>query len=149
MEGIETFEISLDNLAPVTAPAALIDTSSVGTVTILEDAADTATVTVSDATFDESAGTVTVNVTVDAAVKGGFTVDATLTDITTESGDTVSVSPQTLEFDGGAGEVQTVTLTIVDDEIVELAETLEISLDNLATTTAPACLLYTSPSPRD
>ena len=138
VEGIETFEISLDNLAPVTAPAALIDTSSVGTVTINEDANDTAVVTVSNATFDESAGTVTVDVTVDAAVEGGFTVDATLTNITTESGDTVSVSPQTLTFAGNAGEVQTVTLSIVDDAIVELAESLEISLDNLSTATAPA-----------
>ena len=138
VEGIETLEISLDNLVTATAPPVLIDTSSVGTVTILEDATDTAAVTVSNAIFDESAGTVTVDVTVDAAVEGGFTVDASLTDITTESGDTVSVSPQTLTFVGGAGEVQTVTLEIVDDAIVELAETLEISLDNLATTTAPA-----------
>ena len=124
--------------------------------------------TVSNATFNESDGTVTVDVTLNAEVQDGFTIDAILTNITTSNGDFISLdTSQELTFSGGIGEVQTVTLTINDDAIVEGVETLEISLDNLNTATAPvalidtssvgtvtiledaACLLYTSPSPRD
>ena len=139
VEGVETLDISLNNLVPATAPAAAIDITSVGTVTIDEDADDTAVVTVSNATFNESDGTVTVDVTLDVAVQDGFTVDAILTDVTTDSGDFTSLTtPQNLSFTGGVGEVQTVTFTINDDAVVEGIETLEISLDNLIPATAPA-----------
>ena len=94
--------------------------------------------TVDSVTVNEDADTITVDVTLNAAVEGGFNVDAVLADVTTASGDTISTSPQTLTFTGNAGEVQTVTLTIVDDNIVEFTESLQISLDNLVVTSAPA-----------
>ena len=81
-----------------------------GDVTILEDATDTAALTVSNATFDEDAGAVTVDVTLNAEVQDGFTIDAILTNITTSDGDFISLdSSQELTFSGSIGEVKTVS----------------------------------------
>ena len=80
----------------------------------------------------------TVTATVDVAVPGGFTVDVMTTDGTAEApGDYTRPTGQTLSFGGTtAGETQTFTVPIVDDNTVEGPETFTVLLGNLGGTTA-------------
>ncbi len=136
VEANETLNISLDNLSPTTASAAWIDSTSVGTVTI--DNNDMASLSVGSPTFDEADGTVTIDVTLNGDVQDGFIVDGRLANITTASNDISAAASQNLTFLGNDAEVQTVTIAIVNDNVVEADEILEVSLDNLIPSTASA-----------
>ena len=118
-------------------PDALGYTVVAATLTITDDDGP-ATVTLGNETVDEDAGTVTVTATVDVAVPGGFTVDVMTTDGTAEvPGDYTTPTGQTLSFGGTtAGETQTFTVPIVDDNTVEGPETFTVLLGNLGGTTA-------------
>ena len=103
-----------------------VDTTATATVTIIDD--DTATLSIADVTVDESGGTATISVAVDAEVRDGFTVDAqTANGTATAPGDYTDASP-TLTFTGSAGEIQTFTVPITQDAIVESNETVLLSL---------------------
>src|SRR5437763_9563281 len=70
-----TLSRTLSNVAPLGngVSATAIDATDTATGTIAND--DTATLTVADVTVDESAGTMTFTVTLDADVQGGLTVN--------------------------------------------------------------------------
>lgn len=91
-------------------------------------------ISVSDFAVDESVGTATFDVTLNVAVQGGFTVDFTILDGSAISPDdyTVVSSTGALTFTGTLGEVQSVTVTIIDDTIIEGPETLNIGLSNIS-----------------
>ncbi len=119
-------------------PDALGYTVVAATLTITDnDEPPPPTVTLGNETVDEDAGTVTVTATVDVAVPGGFTVDVMTTDGTAEApGDYITPTEQTLSFGGTAGEVQTFTVPIVDDNTAEGPETFTVLLGTLVGTTA-------------
>ena len=132
-EGDETFSVSLSGLTGTTV---MVDTSSTATVIIADD--DIPNVRLADVTVGEEAGTVTVTATLDMAVSGGFTVDASTADGST-NGATAGVDytavTETLSFIGTAGETQTVEVTLSNDTDSEADETFSVSLSNLAGTT--------------
>ncbi|MBB6328997.1 gliding motility-associated-like protein [Algoriphagus iocasae] len=130
VEPDETFTLTLSN--PTGINVAIGDGSSTGT--ILND--DSASLTIADVSVNESDGIATISVTLDNAVQGGFTVDASTADgtATTADADYSSVIT-TLIFTGTAGEVQTFQVPITDDSKVEIDETLSISLNDLASIT--------------
>ena len=121
-------------------PDALGYTAVAATLTITDndEPPPPATVTLGNEEVDEDAGTVTVTATVDVAVPGGFTVDVMTTDGTAEApGDYTTPTGQTLSFGGTtAGETQTFTVPIVDDNTVEGPETFTVLLGNRGGTTA-------------
>ena len=91
---------------------------------IIDD--DSAIVLVGDAVVDEDAGTVTVSVTLDKTVQHGFTVPYTLgmAGDTATGGDDYDNTGGVLSFSGTAGEVQTITIMINNDDVVEDDEIL-------------------------
>ena len=78
-------------------------------------AADNATVTASadNTTVTEDNATVTITMTLDKAVSGGFTVDVSTSGTATAGGDYETWSTSTLTFAGTASEAQNVTSTFL------------------------------------
>ena len=143
IEALETLNIELSNVDPVSVPAANILTSD-GTISITDNDGD-ATVSVVSATVDESAGTITVTVSVDNAVQDGFDVDYTTSDVSAVAGSDYVATNGTLTFAGGvAGETQTFTLDITDDSAVEALESLDVQLSNVVPVSAPVASILTS-----
>lgn len=84
-------------------------------------------------TVDESTGTATVNVLLTGNVRGGFTLDYTTTDgSAVASGDYTTTSGQ-LTFAGTVGETQPITISIIDDNLIEALENLLVDLSNIST----------------
>ncbi len=104
------------------------DLVNVSTAGIIND--DFATLTVSDVTVNENAGTASVTVTLDKAVTDGFTYDFTTVDGTaTQPGD-YTTTTGTLSS-GTAGATQTITIPIVSDQTIEGTESFTVSLSNV------------------
>jgi len=119
LEGDETFTVNL------TAANALVDDSDTATGTINEN--DTAAVTVEDVTMVEGAGLM-FTVTLDNAVAGAFSLDASFTDGTATGAADYGNTIQTLNFAGAAGEQQTFTVLTVEDSVLEGDEHFTVSL---------------------
>ena len=103
-----------------------------GDVTIIDDDGAQVSLTVSSASVNEGDGTISIDVTVDNAVQGGFVVDYQLldgsanglgVDFGSNAGSTGQVS-----FLGNAGETQTITIAINDDMTVEGLEDFSLML---------------------
>ena len=93
-------------------------------------------VSIDDVAVDEGVGAATVTVSVDVAVAGGFTVNASTTGAgtATEPQDYTAVTNQTLIFDGTATKA-TFKVLIINDAVVEGDETLMVSLRQVTGTT--------------
>ena len=98
------------------------------TATILND--DTATLTVSDVTVSESAGTATVTVTLDNAVQDRFSYELTTNDGTATQGTDYTTTTGTFTS-GSPGEQQTITIPILSDNEPEGIETFTVSIFNV------------------
>jgi hypothetical protein len=127
VEADETFIVTLSDPS---AGAFLLDASGLGT--ILND--DTATVTLAPLAAsgpEGNAGTSprTFQVTLDAAVQGGFSVAYTTSDgtATTAGGDYVD-DGGSLVFAGDAGETHGITVDVVGDTVVEADEAFSVAL---------------------
>ena len=97
-------------------------------------------VSVSDAAASESAGTITFTLSFSGTATCGFTVD-----YHTEDGSAIAVNPTvypwdyigvamgdgSVAFSGNDGETKTVTIGIIDDQIVERDETFTLVLDSV------------------
>ncbi|WP_100630289.1 MBG domain-containing protein [Algoriphagus formosus] len=131
----ETVSISLSNLVPVTVDPADLNITDGATLTINND--DQATLTIADVSGNEDDGDITVTVTLDNAVDGGFDVDVSTADgtATTANSDYTAVTGQTLSFAGTAGEIQTFTVTPTADANPEPNETVIISMSNVVSGT--------------
>ncbi|MBO6760090.1 MAG: BspA family leucine-rich repeat surface protein, partial [Roseivirga sp.] len=93
-----------------------------------------ATVTIADVSANEDDGAITVTLTSDAFVVGGFTVDISTSNGTAEAGmDYTAVTSETITFAGTVGETQSFTITPTADSSVESDETLTVSMSNLVT----------------
>ncbi|TMU50817.1 Calx-beta domain-containing protein, partial [Flagellimonas algicola] len=84
---------------------------------------------------DEDAGTADFVLSLNADVQGGFNVDFDISDGTAISGldYTVASANGNIAFAGNAGEQHSVTVTILDDTLIENSEDLSIALSNLST----------------
>jgi gliding motility-associated-like protein len=98
-------------------------------VTNIDD--DVASITISDVAVNEDvpSGNLVFNVVLDIAVAGGTTVGYTFSNGTAIGGGTdFTANPGTLTFDGTAGEIETITVAINNDQILEQTETFTVQL---------------------
>ena len=118
---------------PVTLTYAVTDVRDV-TVSLTFTVAVTPgpVLTMMDVVVNEGAGMATVRVMLDKAAGGSFMVDAFTSDISATAGtDYTAVISRRLTFDGNAGEIETFSVTIVDDALAEGDEDVRLSLGNL------------------
>ncbi len=118
-----------------------ITTSTVGGIDCTAESnvlsiAINAVLTIADVSANEDDGNITVTVSLDKNVAGGFTVDVSTTDgtATTADNDYTAIASQTLTFVGNANETQTFTVSPTVDAKVEADETITVSLSNLDNT---------------
>ncbi|MDH7445061.1 beta strand repeat-containing protein [Aquimarina sp. 2201CG14-23] len=127
IEGTETYFVNLSNSS--SALVTITDTQGLGTI-IDNDAG----ISINDISVNENAGNATFTVTLTGTISGGFTVEyATANNTAIAPGDyTATGSPNpTLSFAGTDGETETITIPIIDDNIVEVTtETFFVNLSN-------------------
>ncbi len=133
LEPTENLIIILEQIQD--SPIAVIDSNEQGYI-LDNDAPDTDEgISVSDFSVNESEGTADFIVTYTGpTVKDAFTVDYTVTDGTAVAPEdyTISLTTGSLSFSANtqSGDSQTVTVNIIDDDLVEAAEMLHINLEN-------------------
>lgn len=122
-EGTETVVLTLQ-------PSGAYDLgTATATVNIADN--DQAFLTISDVTANENdpSGEMVFEVVLDIAVDGGTTVFYTISDGTaTGGGVDYTGSVGNLTFTGTAGEVETITVDLVDDQVLEESETFTVQL---------------------
>ncbi|WP_417392204.1 Calx-beta domain-containing protein [Gimesia sp.] len=122
----ETFLINLTNLQSDNNIAILINSQA--TVTIHDD--DQASLSIDDISVNETAGTAELSVTLNHSVVTTVTVDYATSDLTTLAPDDYLHQAGTLSFSPGQ-QTQTITIDIVDSDLVELTEALLVNLSNI------------------
>ncbi|MDF4223485.1 Calx-beta domain-containing protein, partial [Maribacter sp. M208] len=115
----------------------MIDDTAIGTIT--DDDADP---TIYGVEFDvtsidvnEDAGTVSIDVVLNADVQDEFTVEYYTVDVTTTDGSDYTGVPQdtqTLTFGGTNSNTQTIVIPITDDELIEFTENFNIVLEDIS-----------------
>ena len=121
----ETFSVQFSNLQagglPITIPS-----PSIATI----DNDDTAILTIADVSGNEDDGAITVTVTLDKGVQGGFSVSVSTADgsATVANSDYTAIDSQQISFTGTAGETKTFTVTPTADTTTEFDETLTVSM---------------------
>ncbi|WP_198000009.1 Calx-beta domain-containing protein [Gimesia alba] len=126
-ESLETFLVNLSNLV---ASGSVTLSDDQATVSITDN--DTPSLSVSDISVNESAGTVTVTVTASLAAGGAYSIDYATANGTATAGSDYTSTSGTLNFTGTtANETQTFTVTISDDSTEESNETFLVNLSNL------------------
>ncbi len=86
---------------------------------------------INDTTVNEADGTAVFTITFTGEAAGGFTVDYTSVNGSAIAGqDFTAVGTTSVFFNGTHGETKTVTVTINDDNIIEVAESYRIRLSN-------------------
>ncbi|UOY07489.1 gliding motility-associated C-terminal domain-containing protein [Muricauda sp. SCSIO 64092] len=133
IEATEDLSITLSGLT--TSLINIVNGSATGTINDNDGGAGSG-VAVTGFNVNEGAGTATFDVTLNADVQGGFDVDFAIADGSAIApGDyTVASANGTLSFTGTNGEVRSVTVTIIDDTLIEATEDLSITLSGLSTT---------------
>nr|WP_197999950.1 Calx-beta domain-containing protein [Gimesia alba] len=122
----ETFLINLTNLQANGADVIIGDNQS--TVTILDN--DHATISINDVSEDEDNGTVTLTVSLDQPVAATITVDFATADLSAIAPVDYTALTGTLTFDPGV-QTQTITIPLIDNELVEVDRTFHVNLTNL------------------
>lgn len=127
VEALETFSVTLS-----TPTGAALGTASKSTVTIVDN--DSAfQFSAATAALNESAGTVTLNVTRTAgagAVVDAASVGYTSANGTATAGGDYTATSGTLSWGAGVLGTQSITVPITDDTLVEAAETFTVTLAN-------------------
>ncbi|WP_198000602.1 Calx-beta domain-containing protein [Gimesia fumaroli] len=131
VEGVETFFVNLSNIQSGTAGLNFAD--SQGVITILDN--DHANLIISDLTIDETSGTAEVTVSLENPVYTTISVDYRTHDQTAVNSVDYLYQSGSLTFNPGEM-TKTISLTILDNPIVEFTETLLVSLSNLQTISA-------------
>ncbi|WP_165869247.1 Calx-beta domain-containing protein [Maribacter algicola] len=104
--------------------------TAAATVNIADN--DQATLTISDVTANENvpSGEMVFIVVLDIAVAGGTTVPYTISDgSATGGGVDYTASGGSLTFSGTVGEVETITVDLVNDQLLEDSETFTVQLE--------------------
>ncbi len=140
----ETFTVTLSGITGLTTIA-----TATGTATITDNDPATVSISATPGSYDEAAGTATFTVTLNNAVQNAFTVDYATANGTATAGLDYTAKNGTLTFPAGsvAGAIQTFTVSITNDNVVEPAETFTATLSNptgglvtIATATATATI---------
>ncbi|MEP5302768.1 MAG: Calx-beta domain-containing protein [Flavobacteriaceae bacterium] len=129
IEDTESFDVSVSSSSynsPVNLAAA---------VSILDNDGGTGNgISVSGFTVNEDAGTADFVLELNANVQGGFSIDYAIADGAAIAGDDYTASANgTVNFTGNANEQHNITVTILDDSLIENSEDLAIALSNLST----------------
>ncbi|MCP4537902.1 MAG: DUF11 domain-containing protein [Chloroflexi bacterium] len=102
----------------------------------INDDQDLPAITVSDTNVPESIGTASISVTLSSQSMFSATVDYTISDDTaTGGGVDYGASDGTLTWAANASGTQTITVTIYEDDLYELDETVNINLSNAISAT--------------
>ncbi|WP_417386428.1 Calx-beta domain-containing protein [Gimesia sp.] len=125
LESDETFGIELLN---VTGHAQISDPQA--TVTIQND--DQATLWIDDISINEGSGLARVTVYLSQPLSSSVSVEYATADQTADSASDYTSVNGTLTFDPGV-QLQTIDISIIDSDLVELDETFFINLSNLQT----------------
>ncbi|WP_291962050.1 beta strand repeat-containing protein, partial [Maribacter sp.] len=135
IEFSEDLNITLSNISHPLLN--MIDDTAIGTIT--DDDADP---TIYGVEFDvtsidvnEDAGTVSIDVVLNADVQDEFTVEYYTVDVTTTDGSDYTGVPQdtqTLTFGGTNSNTQTIVIPITDDELIEFTENFNIVLEDIS-----------------
>ncbi len=132
IENSEDLSMALSNLS--TGLINIIDGNATGTINDNDGGAGNG-ISVSGFNVNEDAGTANFTVTLNANVQGGFNVDYAISDGTAVAGSdyTVTAATGNIAFTGNAGEQVNVSVTILDDALIESSEDMSIALSNLST----------------
>jgi gliding motility-associated-like protein len=135
LETSEDLNITLSNISNVLI--AMLDADGVGTITDNEMPGANDGISVADFTVNENVGAVDFIITYTGpTVADAFTVDFAVADGTAISPDdyTVAVATGNVSFPANTttGTTQTVTITIINDALIESAEELNITLSNIS-----------------
>ncbi len=126
-EGNETVILTLTD----SSPDYDLGTAGTRSATVNITDNDQATLTIADVTANENdpSGEMIFEVELDLAVAGGTTVFYTITNGTAIGGGVdYTGSVGNLTFDGTAGEIETITVALVDDDLLEESETFTVQL---------------------
>lgn len=125
----ETFNVNLLSILD-SSSLQFADAAAVGTI----QNNDSATVSIGDVTMAEgdSGDTIlTFQVTLNAAVDSDVTVNFATADDTGLAGSDYTANSGLLTFDGTAGEIETIQVTVSGDKLVELDESFFVNLSGL------------------
>lgn len=122
----ETFLVNLSNLQTDSEFVTFSDPQAV--VTIIDD--DQSQVSITDLSVDEETGFATVTVSLDLPVDGTVTLDYATADGTAICGEDYQATSGTLTFNPNQL-TQTITIPIIDTNLVEDSETFLIDLSNI------------------
>ena len=137
VEADETFSMVFDNLVIPTADHDIELNGGVSSITrtgtITND--DAAIISIDDATINEAAGSITLTLTMDNPVDEDITITAnTVQGTARNTTDYTRVSGKTYTFvSGDLVPDETVTVTIIDDNLVEAEESFEFQISGLST----------------
>ena len=108
--------------------------TNTGTAVINDDdnVPGTTGVSITDITVNEEAGSAILNVTLTGNVQDSFTVDFRTENVTAESGQDYVSQTGTLSFVGTDQENYTITLSIINDVLLEDLEDFNVILENLS-----------------
>ncbi|WP_167335410.1 Calx-beta domain-containing protein [Pedobacter kyungheensis] len=143
-ENAESFSVTLSD---ADAPLTITQTEAIGTIN--DNDASAVSISATPTSVDEAAGTATFTVTLNNAVQAGFSVDYATANGTATSGNDYTVTNGTLNFPAGslAGAALTFTVPVINDNLVEPAETFIATISNvtgglvtIATSTATATI---------
>ncbi|MBT8285729.1 MAG: T9SS type B sorting domain-containing protein, partial [Flavobacteriaceae bacterium] len=136
IEATEDFQVILTDISTSLVNILANDTA---TVNILDNDSDASTGVQFDLTsidVNEDAGTVDLNVTLNAVVQDPFTVEFYTTDGTAIAGEDytgVAQDTETLTFGGPNSNTQTITIAITDDNLIEATEDFQVILTDIST----------------
>ncbi|WP_394975007.1 Calx-beta domain-containing protein, partial [uncultured Croceitalea sp.] len=137
IESTEDFTVTITDISTTLVNILANDTA---TVNIIDNDSDSSLGVQFDVTsidVNEDAGTVSLDVVLNADVQDEFTVeyfttDGTAVDVSDYTG--VATGTQTLTFGGANPNTQTITIPIIDDVIIEDTEGFNVILSNISTT---------------
>ncbi|WP_055394335.1 gliding motility-associated C-terminal domain-containing protein [Flagellimonas eckloniae] len=105
-----------------------IGTQDSADVTITDN--DTATLSINDINVAENDGVAQFSVTLNGVVANPFTVAYTTSNDTAESGSDYIADSGTLSFDGTDNEIETISISLLNDNIIETPETFLVQLSS-------------------
>ncbi|RYE69742.1 MAG: tandem-95 repeat protein, partial [Rhizobiaceae bacterium] len=128
----ESIETVVATLGTSNNPAISVNTASAG-INILDANTANVSIAINAASVTEAVGTVTLSVTLNIAVQNSFTVDYTTANGTALAGLDYTATSGTLTFPANspAGTVLTVAIPVIDDNLIENAETFTVGLSNV------------------
>ncbi|MFP2997664.1 Calx-beta domain-containing protein, partial [Spongiivirga sp. MCCC 1A20706] len=135
VEPTETINFSLANPSSgLVIGDANTDTTTQSTTTYTITDNDTASIAINNVTVDENIGSgiATFTVTLTGDVQGAFTVDFDTANNTADAPGDYTANSGTLNFAGTDGETETITVSIIDDSLLESDETFNVDLSSIS-----------------